>query len=487
MISKYLPPVEFTHVQWLMLALLGLTMGCAGSYDPNIERGSDYQYREGHPEFRISTIGFFDENDQPTIRIDADLVYGSLIYRSPGDSLFRARVMAEIQLLNQDNPEETVETQQFDLDITSPHRTVVNSQDVYNIRRTIKVPPGDYLIRMVLTDNDSGKQTVRESRAYLPDNQQKMPNLTNIQMQGKDVEADNKFQPITTYDVPSRIDSLKFLFQVTNNVPDRRVVIQSQLIRFDADSTPARPMSYSDYSPSSIQYKGIEYDDETEIQSSRRVITQEGNILIEFVLPTMDRGNYRFQAKISNIDATDEEVETNLFKARDFSVKSPNYPAVKSPRELAAPLIYLMKEKEYEKMMAHSNPNKIKEAIDRFWLTNLEDKQMARTVIKKYYERVEQANKQFSNFEEGWKTDPGMIYILFGPPWYIEERVDIMQWSYAYDRQNPNYNFVFRRNKMETKFYPFRNYILQRNNYYYQVEYQQRQRWLTGQILKRDV
>jgi GWxTD domain-containing protein len=146
-----------------------------------------------------------------------------------------------------------------------------------------------------------------------------------------------------------------------------------------------------------------------------------------------------------------------------------------------------MNEKDHKKLMSYSDPKKIKEEVDRFWLTHLEDKQTARAVIKKFYERVEQANKQFSNFEEGWKTDPGFIYILFGPPWYIEERVDFMQWSYAYDRENPNYNYVFRRNKMESKFYPFRNYLLQRQNFYYQIEYQQRQRWLTGQILKRDV
>lgn len=475
-------------LQWAGLFLIaGMIAGCAQSYNPDIERGSEYLYREGYPEFRISTIGFFDQNDEPAIRITADIVYGSLIYKSLDDSIFRASVLAEIQIINQDNPESIVKTRQFNFDVTSKDRNIFNSQDTYSFQRTISVPPGDYLVRVLLSDQDSDKQTVRESRTYIPDSEQQVPNLTNIEMSGKDMEGENSFQPITTYDVPARMDSLKFIFQITNNVPDRRVVIQSEMVKFESDTTPARPMSFPNYSPSSIQYKGIDYDEETEIESNRRVITQKGNILIEFVFPILERGNYRFRARISNINASDEKVASNLFKARDFSIKSTNYPAVKTPRELARPLYYLMSEKEYDALMEIDDPKKMKQEIDRFWLTNIEDREAARAVIRKYYERVEEANKQFSNFEEGWKTDPGMIYILFGPPWYIQERVDIMEWGYSYNRENPNYNYVFRRNKMQSRFYPFRNYLLQRNNYYYQVEYQQRQMWLSGQILQRDV
>ena len=40
-------------------------------------------------------------------------------------------------------------------------------------------------------------------------------------------------------------------------------------------------------------------------------------------------------------------------------------------------------------------------------------------------EEIEEANKQFSNYKEGWKTDMGMMYILFGPPWYIESTLEM--------------------------------------------------------------
>ena len=37
----------------------------------------------------------------------------------------------------------------------------------------------------------------------------------------------------------------------------------------------------------------------------------------------------------------------------------------------------------------------------------------ARSLIKTYYSRVEKANEMFTSHVEGWKTDRGMISIIF--------------------------------------------------------------------------
>jgi GWxTD domain-containing protein len=43
-------------------------------------------------------------------------------------------------------------------------------------------------------------------------------------------------------------------------------------------------------------------------------------------------------------------------------------------------------------------------------------------LMDEYYARVEYANKTFKHFSEGWKTDRGMVYIIFGPPSSVERR-----------------------------------------------------------------
>ncbi len=62
-----------------------------------------------------------------------------------------------------------------------------------------------------------------------------------------------------------------------------------------------------------------------------------------------------------------------------------------------------------------------------------------------YYSRVEFANSQFESHIEGWKTDMGMIYILFGPPDDIQKYVDQYQGIYEtwhYYRISKSYTFV---------------------------------------------
>ncbi|MDZ7690709.1 MAG: hypothetical protein U5K69_06170 [Balneolaceae bacterium] len=124
-------------------------------------------------------------------------------------------------------------------------------------------------------------------------------------MLGKEIgEHGGAWLPITTYDVPGKTDSLKFIFQVTNNKSESPMTIETDLIRFASDTTAARPMHYNNASPSSIIYKGIEYDEEEIIQSSRRVLNQSGSVLVEFVFPLQERGNYRFEV---NTNEQDEE------------------------------------------------------------------------------------------------------------------------------------------------------------------------------------
>ena len=41
-------------------------------------------------------------------------------------------------------------------------------------------------------------------------------------------------------------------------------------------------------------------------------------------------------------------------------------------------------------------------------------------IMDEYYSRVGYANKNFTTYQEGWRTDRGMIYIIFGPPSNVE-------------------------------------------------------------------
>ncbi len=467
--------------QYFLILVLCL-MGCAKSFNPDIERGGNYTFRAGHPEVRFSAIGLINDQGDPQINIAADIVYGSLIYNEEQDTLV-SDLAIDIQIVDQDNPENVISSKRYTFSIKKQNPNIVYSQEVYTFQRDIPVGPGNYKINFTLTDLNSDKRITSSANTFIPNPENNVSNLTNIKMMGKNMAKDQpSWSPITTYDVPGRVDSLKFIFQVTNNKSNEPLTVDSKLMRFKSDTSIARPMHYNDYSPSSIQYKGIDYDKREIIQSTQRKLIEAGNVLIEFTFGQQKRGNYRFQVKTNG--ATED---SDLFKARDFAVKSTNYPSIQTARELARPLAYLMDDNEYEEMMKISDSDSLKEAVDRFWLRHIGNKHKTKNVIKKYYQRVEEANKQFSNFKEGWKTGPGMIYVLFGPPWYVDTTLEEMYWSYSYNRSDPERNFYFYQPRFKSKYFPFEHYLFRRSQSYFSVQYQQVELWLSGLILQRNI
>jgi GWxTD domain-containing protein len=463
----------------VLLISAGILFSCTRATNPDIERGSSYFFQDGYPELRISALGYLNEEDEGVINVAADIVEGSLIFRER-DGMNRADIDFEVRIVGIEGTTHS-ETYTSSLSVNNQQLGFVTTQNVVKFERDIKVPPGNYEVHISITDQSSGNRTTRSTETYIPDPHDDVVNLTSVQLLGKTTDEAEGYLPITTYDVSAAKDSIRFVVQVTNNRSEDPLTVHSQLKMFQSDSSPARPMSYNNYSPSSMPYKGIEYNRYDVLEETRRELEQPGSVLIEYRYPLPERGNYRFEVRTEGAGADE------LFKARDFGIKTENYPALKSPRELAEPLAYLMGRNDYRDLMEIEDPDSLKEAIDRFWLENVGSMNRARNVISLYYERVEQANKQFSNFKEGWKTDMGMIYILFGPPWYVERRLNRMQWSYSYDRTDPRYNYHFEKPRMRNEFFPFDNYLLQRSQGYFNLQYQQVQLWITGEILNTNI
>ena len=459
----------------LVAAFAVYSTGCVRSANPDIERGSFFQFQDGYPELRMSSIGLLSETDQALINVTSDIVLGSLIYSTHND-IRKAEVSIEIRVIEKDG--EFSKTVQRDFEIESAFEGSYLSQDVFTHDESLEVKPGDFEVTVTVLDRSSGKASTRRSEANIPDPEQPEINITTVRLLGKVNDSPYAdFHPITTYTVSSAMDSLQFVFQVTNNDMDEPLEINSRLLKFKADTTAARPMNFNNYSPSTLPYIGVDMRRPEELDAITRRLDQPGSVLIETNYPMLERGNYRFEA-----ETTDED-GNRVYKARDFSIKSENYPAIVTPRELAEPLIYLMDRRDHEKMMQIQNPDSLKEAIDRFWLSNIGNMNQAKSVINLYYERVEQANKQFTTFKEGWKTDLGMMYILFGPPWYVDRYLNTLVWSYSYDRTDPRYNYTFERPSMKNEYFPFDNYLLQRNQGYFNIQYRQIQLWLSGGIL----
>ena len=117
-----------------------------------------------------------------------------------------------------------------------------------------------------------------------------------------------------------------------------------------------------------------------------------------------------------------------------------NYPEITNPRQMIEAARYLISKKEYDEI---NNAPSTKAMIDNFWLTHGGNEERSRALIKKYYSRVRDANKYFSSFTEGWRTDRGMIYIIFGMPTSIYKSPESESWTYGTPNSSLALNFFF--------------------------------------------
>ena len=153
-----------------------------------------------------------------------------------------------------------------------------------------------------------------------------------------------------------------------------------------------------------------------------------------------------------------------------------NFPKVLSHEQMIAATRFIMNKDEYQKM---ANASDKQAAIDKFWLTLGGGEDRAKELIKRYYNRIQDANTFFTSHIEGWKTDMGMIYIVFGPPNKTYKTNQMETWVYG-DEGSPT-AITFRFEKINNPFSE-NNFRLIRNQNYRDPWYIAVNNWRDGHI-----
>ncbi|MFM7310430.1 MAG: GWxTD domain-containing protein, partial [Flavobacteriales bacterium] len=133
------------------------------------------------------------------------------------------------------------------------------------------------------------------------------------------------------------------------------------------------------------------------------------------------------------------------------------FPSIQRVQTMHLPMRFITTKTEFDEISKSSGPRTL---IEKFWIESAGDKDQARALIRTYYNRVEEANHAFTTYTEGWKTDRGMIHIIFGNPQHIDRTAQQEVWDYGENPQIGIVRFVFKRKPS-----PFSDdvYVLQRS------------------------
>lgn len=118
------------------------------------------------------------------------------------------------------------------------------------------------------------------------------------------------------------------------------------------------------------------------------------------------------------------------------------FPGGRDIEDLIQVLRYITTREEYDAMI---NAEDQRAAFEEFWLRCAGSRERAKLLIAEIYKRVEESDRAFSAHVDGWRTDRGIMYIIYGPPSVVLRERDKEVWYYGNDNSENPLEMVFRR------------------------------------------
>jgi GWxTD domain-containing protein len=300
------------------------------------------------------------------------------------------------------------------------------SSGAYSLtQRVFDVLPGRYFISTVLRDNETkiSKRLLRQ--ITVPDYSLNPVALSDIMLISRLTQTGEKMNL-----VPS----------VTANVGD---IADAFHIFFEA---------YSDTTMDSVQVEARVFDEKKDLKltadTTYNLRPGKTQIFMKIDHLSLPVGDYKlFVNAYTPEEAAAEEPASLASTSRTFIVRWSGMPKTIKDLDLAIDQAqYIAKDNEVSYIKDASTSEEKQRRFLEFWKSRDPNPNTPRNEkMEKYYERVEYANKHFTHYIDGWRTDMGMVFIMFGSPNNVDRHpfdIDAKPyevWSYY----QLNYSFVF--------------------------------------------
>ncbi|MBL0343164.1 MAG: GWxTD domain-containing protein [Bacteroidetes bacterium] len=377
------------------------------------------------PEYRVCNIS------EDTSRVFFSVKTDELLFmKSDSSGLFKASFAMSYQLLKNYESKLTVDSGIYYFN----HELIEGSSSLIQDHFDVHAPDSsDYILQVTLTDLNR---------------EQAVASFLNIDRTG--IQPSEDFMVLnveTNTPFVSNYTDRKTTFRIINSRSENKVLY----VRYFRSKFPlsAPPFSTNEVRP--LSYIG---DEVSSIDLSKSELL------------TLDKpGIYHLQ-----FDTLTKEGLT-LFRFDE------DFPRLTSAENLIESIRFLTTREEFDKIVGSADK---KQAVDSYWLSMAGNRERARVLIRSYYSRVQTANMLFTSYLEGWKSDRGLIYIIFGPPNTVYRTNKNENWNYSQTYNYGPLNFTF-----EKVFNPFstNDYELRRSSYYEMPWYRAIDSWRDGRVV----
>ncbi len=304
-----------------------------------------------------------------------------------------------------------------------PFERSVSPGAVSITQRAFTVPPGQYVVRVIMRDKESkvSRQIVRQ---MLVSNYASSDfTMSDIMLLSRvSVQGDRRsITPSVSPNIGILPEAFYLYFEVYNERRRDTVTFVSSLLDKKGDQM---------FSADSILM----------LKPGRN------EVILRVAQPNLAIGDYRLVVQARDLRTTEEEPSLATTN-RNVIVRWAGLPRSVKDMDLAIDqLRYIAKDDEFSILKDAQTTEEKQTRFTEFWKKRDPNPSTPRNEkMEEFYARVEYSNKHFSHYLEGWRTDMGMIYIIFGPPNNVDRHpfeVDSKPyeiWAY-YDL---NYSIVF--------------------------------------------
>jgi GWxTD domain-containing protein len=292
-------------------------------------------------------------------------------------------------------------------------------------QRVFEIKPGSYMLRVVMRDKESGVSRQATRKILVPNFSQPDFSLSDIMLLSR-VSTQAGKRSITPY-ISANVGAIPEAFFAYIEVYNARKLDTIHLLTDVVNEKSERI---------------LRVDTLVALNPGRN------ERILRIPHTTLPLGDFRLLVRARSAhDSLDENTASLAATNRQIYVRWSGMPRSVKDLDVAIEQVrYIAKDDELSMLKDAETQEEKQTRFMEFWKKRDPNPNTPRNErMEEYYARVEYANKHFTHYIEGWRSDMGMVYIIFGAPSNVDRHpfeVDSKPyevWAYY----ELNYSFVF--------------------------------------------
>ena len=379
-------------------------------------------YSDDKELFYMDVLNFYTP-DSTGSRLDVyvEFPFDKLEFQKSKSAANTYSSQVDLSIEIRDNYNQSLVNKVYKEEITTPStETQYLSVNSKILTENFYLKPGQYKIKVSAFEQSTQKSSTTERDVTIRDFLSDPITFSDVMVLSHYSEEKNKKS--ITPDISRNVSGLDtfFLFLFTyKNIPDSLLYITCTI------SNSKKEVLYT-YQDTLTPDKGISF---------------QNQLFIKIVLPNLNFDNY--SAEITAAGSTSSSKISTTFTCvnLDFPMSLNNIDV------LISQLQYIANEKEMDYLKAAKTDDEKRKRFLEFWKSKDPSPTTKRNeVMMEYYRRLNYANKHFTSiYQDGWKSDMGMVYIIFGMPSNVDRHPYEMETKpyEVWDYYDLNREFVF--------------------------------------------